>query len=199
MEHRGEMDLERGEILVRTLHAVSAMTGGADPYLAGHAARVADYAERLARDLGLSERDCLFLRIAAVFHDIGMLATPPYILRKPTVLAENEMEEVRIHPVKGAELFEIDPALAPIAEAIRHHHERFDGSGYPAGLAGDAIPLFSRILLVAETYEAMTHHRPYRRALSHDEAVRQLRDSAGSQLDPALSERFLGLLDRPTP
>jgi HD-GYP domain-containing protein (c-di-GMP phosphodiesterase class II) len=128
-----------------------------------------------------------------------MLATPPYILRKPTALAENEMEEVRIHPVKGAELFEIDPRLAPIAEAIRHHHERFDGSGYPAGLAGDAIPLFSRILLVTETYEAMTHHRPYRRALSHDDAVRQLRESAGSQLDPALSERFLGLLDGPVP
>jgi HD-GYP domain-containing protein (c-di-GMP phosphodiesterase class II) len=163
--------------------------------MAGHAARVAEYADRLARDLGVPERTRLILGVAAAFHDVGTLATPPYILHKPSALAENEMEEVRVHPVKGAEVFAADPQLAPVAVAIRHHHERFDGTGYPDGLQGEAIPLLSRIILVAETYEAMTHHRPYRRALSHDDAVTRLRDSAGTQLDPALVERFIAGLD----
>src|SRR5215831_12954167 len=197
MEHSRKVDPESGDILFRAVQAVSAIAGGSDPYLAGHATRVAEYADQLADDLGLAEPDRLLLWVAAVFHDIGMLATPPYILRKPTTLAESEMEEVRVHPLKGAELFEGDPRLAPVAEAIRHHHERFDGSGYPTGLAGEAIPLSSRIILVAETYEAMTHDRAYRRAGSHAEAVRELRESAGTQLDPMLVERFLALIDPP--
>ena len=130
----------------------------------------------------------------STFHDVGYLSTPEYILRKPSVLAEDEMEEVRVHPVRGAEVFGTQPALAEIARAVRHHHERFDGSGYPEGLRGDEIPLFSRIILVAETYEAMTHHRPYRRALSTDEATRRLRESAGSQLDPEIVKHFLAIL-----
>jgi HD-GYP domain-containing protein (c-di-GMP phosphodiesterase class II) len=134
------------------------------------------------------------LFVAAAFHDVGYLSTPEYILRKPSVLAEDEMEEVRVHPVRGAEIFGAHPALAEIARAVRHHHERFDGSGYPEGLRGDEIPLFSRIILVAETYEAMTHHRPYRRALSAEEATRRLQESAGSQLDPELVKHFLAIL-----
>ena len=136
----------------------------------------------------------LALFVAASFHDVGYLSTPEYILRKPSVLAEDEMEEVRVHPVRGAEVFGSQPALAEIARAVRHHHERFDGSGYPEGLRGDEIPLFSRIILVAETYEAMTHHRPYRRALSPEEATRRLRESAGSQLDPEIVKHFLAIL-----
>jgi polar amino acid transport system substrate-binding protein len=108
------------------------------------------------------------------------------------------MEEVRVHPVRGAEVFGAEPALAEIARAVRHHHERFDGSGYPEGLRGDEIPLFSRIILVAETYEAMTHHRPYRRALSAEEATRRLQEGAGSQLDPEIVKHFLAILGTET-
>jgi polar amino acid transport system substrate-binding protein len=95
-------------------------------------------------------------------------------------------------------VFGAGPALAEIARAVRHHHEQFDGSGYPEGLRGDEIPLFSRITLVAETYEAMTHHRPYRRALSAEEATRRLQESAGSQLDSEIVKHFLAILGTET-
>jgi putative nucleotidyltransferase with HDIG domain len=162
--------------------------------MAGHSSRVASYCERIAESMGLAPRDRLLLFVAASFHDVGYLSTPEYILRKPSVLAEDEMEEVRIHPVRGAEIFAKEPSLAEITRAVRHHHERYDGSGYPEGLRGDEIPLFSRIILVAETYEAMTHHRPYRRALAPEEATRRLQEGAGSQLDPEIVKHFLAIV-----
>src|SRR5262245_11024855 len=164
--------------------------------MVGHSSRVARYCERIAESLGLPPRDRLLLFVSASFHDVGYLSTPEYILRKPSVLAEDEMEEVRIHPVRGAEVFAIEPSLGEIARAVRHHHERYDGSGYPEGLRAEEIPLFSRIILVAETYEAMTHHRPYRRALSQEEAARRLQESAGSQLDPEIVKHFLAILGK---
>jgi HD-GYP domain-containing protein (c-di-GMP phosphodiesterase class II) len=191
---QGDLDRESEQLLFHVVRAVADATHASDPYMAGHSSRVAAYCERIADPLGLGPRDRLMLFVAAAFHDVGYLSTPEYILRKPSVLAEDEMEEVRIHPVRGAEVFGSQPALAEIARAVRHHHERFDGSGYPEGLRGDEIPLFSRIILVAETYEAMTHHRPYRRALSAEEATRRLQESAGSQLDPEIVKHFLAIL-----
>jgi putative nucleotidyltransferase with HDIG domain len=192
--HRGDADRDSEQMLLQVLRAVADATHAGDAYMAGHSSRVTSYCERMADSLGLSPRDRLLLTVAAAFHDVGYLATPGYVLRKPSVLAENEMEEVRIHPVRGAEVFAREPALAEIARAIRHHHERFDGTGYPDGLRGEDIPLFSRIILVAETYEAMTHHRPYRRALPAGEAMRRLEESGGSQLDPRLVKDFLEIL-----
>jgi HD-GYP domain-containing protein (c-di-GMP phosphodiesterase class II) len=190
----GPVDAVQGRLLLHALQAVAQATNGPDPYMAGHSQRVAEYCDRLANAIGLSAPERFLLSIAAWFHDIGTLATPAYILRKPSVLAEDEMEEIRIHPVRGAEIFGRSPDLAAVALAIRHHHERVDGSGYPDGLCGEAIPLFSRMILVAETYEAMTHNRPYRRALSPAEAVRRLREGAGTQFDPGLVERFVALV-----
>ncbi len=106
------------------------------------------------------------------------------------------MEEVRIHPIKGAQVFAGTAQLTEIGRAIRHHHERFDGTGYPDGLRGEAIPLFSRIILVAETYEAMTHDRPYRRALPHDEAMRRIEASAGTQLDPTIVAHLVAVMGK---
>jgi HD-GYP domain-containing protein (c-di-GMP phosphodiesterase class II) len=190
----GELDRESEQLLFHVVRALADATHAGDPYMAGHSSRVAAYGEKIANSLGLSPRERLMLFVAASFHDIGYLSTPEYILRKPSVLAEDEMEEVRIHPLRGAEMFGTEPALAEIARAVRHHHERFDGSGYPEGLRGEEIPLFSRIILVAETYEAMTHHRPYRRALSAEEATRRLQESAGSQLDPEIVKHVLAIL-----
>lgn len=190
----GDLGPAEEQLLLRTIRAVAAVVNGTDPYMTGHSARVAAYCDQMARALGLPEQDRLLLSLAASFHDIGNLATPAYILRKPSVLAEDEMEEVRVHPVRGWQVFSAEPELGAIALAIRHHHERFDGSGYPDGLHGEAIPLFSRIILVAETYEAMTHNRPYRRAMPHDEAVRRMQESAGTQLDPEILKRFLALV-----
>jgi len=192
----GDLDRESEQLLFHVVRAVSDATHAGDPYMTGHSSRVAAYCDKIAEAMELQSRDRLMLFIAAAFHDVGYLSTPEYILRKPSVLAEDEMEEVRVHPVRGAEVFSAQPSLSEIARAVRHHHERYDGSGYPEGLRGDEIPLFSRIILVAETYEAMTHHRPYRRALSTDEATRRLREGAGSQLDPEIVKQFLAILGR---
>jgi putative nucleotidyltransferase with HDIG domain len=194
VSQRGDLDRDSERLLLQVIRAVADGTHAGDPYMAGHSTRVAGYCEQIADSLGLPEGERLLLSLAAAFHDIGYLATPEYILRKPSKLAEDEMEEVRVHPVRGAEIFAADPALAEIARAIRHHHERFDGSGYPDRLRGDEIPLFSRIILVAETYEAMIHNRPYRRALPPAEAARRLHASAGSQLDPEIVKHFLAVL-----
>jgi len=191
---RGDLDRESEQLLLHVVRAVADATHAGDPYMSGHSSRVAAHCEQIADSLGLGERDRLLLALAAAFHDVGYLSTPTYILRKPSVLAEDEMEEVRVHPVRGAALFAGDPILAEVARAIRHHHERFDGSGYPDGLRAEAIPLFSRIILVAETYDAMTHHRPYRRALPPEEALRRMQESAGSQLDPELVKHFLAIV-----
>ena len=194
MTHQGDLDRESEQILFHVVRALADATHSADPYMAGHSSRVAAYCERIADSLNLPARERLMLFVAASFHDVGYLSTPEYILRKPSVLAEDEMEEVRVHPVRGAEVFAGVAALGEIARAVRHHHERYDGSGYPDGLRADEIPLFSRIILVAETYEAMTHHRPYRRALSSEEATRRLQEGAGSQLDPEIVKHFLAIL-----
>jgi HD-GYP domain-containing protein (c-di-GMP phosphodiesterase class II) len=183
-----------GDVLLHALRAVASATNGPDPYMIGHSRRVAEYCERMARSMGLSEGDRLMLTLAAWFHDIGNLSTPTYILKKPSALAEDEMEEVRVHPIRGSNVFATEPDLAELARAIRHHHERFDGTGYPEGLQGEAIPLFSRIILVAETYEAMTHNRPYRHALPHAEAIRRIREGAGTQLDPGVVKHFLAVV-----
>ena len=194
MAQLGDLDRESEQLLFHVVRALADATHASDPYMTGHSSRVAAYSERIADSMGLPPRERLMLFVAASFHDIGYLSTPEYILRKPSVLAEDEMEEVRVHPVRGAQVFGGQPALAEIARAVRHHHERFDGSGYPEGLRGDEIPLFSRIILVAETYEAMIHHRPYRRALSSEEATRRLQESAGSQLDPEIVKHFMAIL-----
>ena len=196
MPQRGDLDRESEQVLFHVVRALADATHAGDPYMSGHSSRVAAYCEKIGESLGLSPRDRLLLFVSAAFHDVGYLSTPEYILRKPSVLAEDEMEEVRIHPIRGAEVFAIEPSLAEIARAVRHHHERFDGSGYPEGLRGDEIPLFSRIILVAETFEAMTHHRPYRRALPPEEAMRRLQASAGSQLDPEIVKHFLAIVGK---
>lgn len=157
---------------------------------------MAEYCECVAAVLQLSDDQRYFLSLSAWLHDLGILSTPRYILRKPSALLHEEMEEVRVHPIKGAEMFAVEAGLAEVANAIRNHHERFDGTGYPDGLAGEAIPLFSRIILVGDAYEAMTHDRAYRRAVSHSEALDRLREGAGTQFDPAIVESFVAAIEQ---
>lgn len=193
MAHRGDLDRESEQLLLHVVRAVADATHASDPYMAGHSSRVAAYCERIAESLGLPARERLVLFVAAAFHDVGYLSTPEYILRKPSVLAEDEMEEVRVHPVRGAEVFGAEPALAEIARAVRHHHERFDGSGYPEGLAGEEIPSTARILAIADTLEAMTVARPYRAALTYDDVVEEVSRRNAAKFDPVLVRAFLAV------
>ena len=149
-----------------------------------HSTIVARYAAGIAERLGWSGADLAHLRIAAMLHDIGKVVLPDRILQKPDTLDAREYEEVKRHPEEGAELINRVEGMGNIAEWVRHSHEHFDGSGYPDGLKGDAIPLASRILLVADAYDAMTSDRPYRSAQSHAQALTEVRLHAGRQFDP---------------
>jgi diguanylate cyclase (GGDEF)-like protein/putative nucleotidyltransferase with HDIG domain len=155
-----------------------------------HSSRVAEYAAGIAEELGWSGTDLEHLRIAAMLHDVGKVPVPDRILRKPGPLNEEEYEEVKRHPATGAEMISRVDGVAVIAPWIRHSHENFDGSGYPDGLGGEAIPLASRILLVADAFDAMTSDRPYRAALSLEAALDQLRRNAGRQFDQRCVEAF---------
>jgi putative nucleotidyltransferase with HDIG domain len=176
----------RGQLLRQLPDALE----GQDVYLDGHSRRVARHAAMIARGLGLGSEEVARIRAAAAVHDIGKLLTPKAILNKPGRLTGAEFEVIKRHPVDGAEMVAAlgDPELTGI---VRHHHERLDGAGYPAGLAGDEIPVGARIIAVADTFDAITSARPYRAASAHQKAIDILRREAGTQLDPDAVRSFL--------
>jgi HD-GYP domain-containing protein (c-di-GMP phosphodiesterase class II) len=147
--------------------------------------------------MGLPRHEVERIRIAALLRDIGKVALPRSILEKPVALTETEFRIVAQHPRIGQLILEQSSVLSEAATIVLHHHERFGGHGYPYGLRGDQIPLGARIVAIAEAYDAMTHDRPYRAALTHDEAIRELRRMAGSHFDPALVGIFCELHAEP--
>ena len=140
----------------------------------------------MAKRLGLSDAEISQVRDGAMLHDVGKVAIPNEILNKPGPLDEAEWKIMREHPVIGEQILLRTPELAAIAPLVRHEHERFDGSGYPDGLAGEAIPIGSRIILACDAYNAMITARPYRASREHEEAVAELRRAAGTQFDPVV-------------
>ena len=169
-----------------------------DLYTQGHCERVADYACALARDAGLDPQLLLWFRMGALLHDVGKLVVPPEVLNKTGPLTAEELVVVRQHPEAGVHLLADIDFPWDIRPMVRHHHERWDGTGYPDGIAGDAIPLAARILCVADVYDALTTTRSYRPAFSREVALRIMTDESGTTLDPALFGRFVHLLDRMT-
>jgi len=161
-----------------------------DPYSSGHAARVTAIAEVIAARLGWDEEQIDVLRIGAALHDIGKLAVPDTVLRKPGPLDETELDHVRAHPQEGARMLELVGTLRAAVPCVLHHHERWDGRGYPAGSAGTEIPVEARVLAVADAFDAMTSDRPYRRALTQGKAISELERCAGTQFDPEVVAVF---------
>lgn len=176
--------------------AITNLLGVHDCYTAQHSARVADYALAISRDLGRTPEQHHRLHIAAHLHDIGKLSVPSDVINKPGRLSPTEFTRMREHAECGAAILEKVPALRAIVPVVRHHHERYDGRGYPAGLCGDRIPLEARIIGIADAYDAMTSSRPYRTALDHASAQRELVAHSGTQFDPALTTLFLKLLQK---
>ena len=164
-----------------------------------HVERVQYYAAALARRLELSEMDRQAVEIAALLHDIGKLAVPEHILSKPGPLTPDERKKMQMHAQIGAEIVSAVPFPCPVAPLVHSHHERWDGTGYPAGLRGEQIPLGARILAVVDSFDALTSDRPYRAAVTADEAVRILERGAGRAFDPAIVARFTELLPVLTP
>jgi putative two-component system response regulator len=167
-------------------------------YFAGHSHRVAAYAVRLARKDLLHPFWLEEVRLAGLLHDIGKIAVRESIILKPGLLTVEELEMVKAHPAAGEKLCGVLSELNPVLAFVRHHHERFDGGGYPDELAGNEIPLGARIIAVANGYDAITSERPYRRAFTPGEAMAILRENAGSQWDPQLVELFCQMVETGT-
>jgi putative nucleotidyltransferase with HDIG domain len=161
-----------------------------DAMTARHSAAVARYSREVARMLGLDEREQDLIHTAALLHDIGKFILPDSVLFANRKLTDQEWELIKLHPEQGAKLVERIEGYGPIAEIVLHHHERFSGGGYPAGIAGQTIPLGSRIISAADTYDVMTSRDSYRRPVSSEAALQELRRVAGSQLDPHVVETF---------
>jgi putative nucleotidyltransferase with HDIG domain len=156
----------------------------------GHSRRVSQTARLIAAALDLSEQERQTLKTAAMLHDIGKIGITDLVLGKQGPLSAEEQAVIRSHPQKGCEILGPLRELAPVLPAIRHHHERFDGGGYPDGLAGEQIPFLARIIAVADTYDAITSTRPYRAGAAHEHAMKELLHCAGTQFDPRIVEVF---------
>jgi HD-GYP domain-containing protein (c-di-GMP phosphodiesterase class II) len=167
-----------------------------DPYTVGHSARVTQYAVAIAESMDLPLEEVEELRLAGILHDLGKIGVPDSILNKPGRLSDEEYSAIKMHPVLSMRIIEPLPHLGNIIPIIYHHHERYDGNGYMDGKSGNGIPLGARIIAVADSYEAMTSDRPYRKALSREEAVAEIARCSGTQFDPEVVKHFLALLDQ---
>lgn len=208
--HLGQTHVDRGEIATRAappgveyngsltsmLRALALAASTRDDETHEHSKRVAELAHRLASSLGMPPSEVAAVYWAAIVHDIGKVVVPRSILKKPGTLVGSEFEVVKNHSQAGADILRsVHPDLRDIALLVLHHHERWDGTGYPTASSGLAIPLGARIIAVADTFEALTSDRPYRKALSQDEAIDVIRAGASTQFDPDVTQLFLRLMN----
>ena len=182
------------DIFLRATLALANAVDAKDPYTRGHSERVVQYSEQVARAMGLTERDVEITRMSAVLHDIGKIAIPDDILRKPGRLTGPEYEVIKSHPARGEAIVMPMAELGPLLAGIRRHHERYGGGGYPDGIAGEEIPLYARVICVADAYDAMTSARLYRPARSRKEALEEVRRCSGEQFDPEMASCLVGAL-----
>jgi putative nucleotidyltransferase with HDIG domain len=178
----------------QTIRGLASAIDKMDRYTAGHSARVAAYAQILAIKLGLSDADIEIVRQSALMHDIGKIGCVMN-LNKPGRLSQQEYEIFKQHPEHGRDILQPIEFLHPLIPGVHLHHERWDGLGYPLGLRGNDVPLIARIIAVADTYDAMTSDRAYRKALHHDIAISEIHRCGGTQFDPELAHGFLQSLD----
>ncbi len=183
------------QVLFEAIKALASAVDAKDPYTARHSMRVTRLSLILADTIGLSEDEKHALELAAWMHDVGKIGVPDQLLIKPAALSPDEYAIMKLHPVRGAAIVGQIEELAQVADVIRHHHERLDGRGYPDGLRGEAIPIAAQIILIADSYEAMTADRSYRANLGRSRALQELRDQAGKQFDPELVEAFISKIE----
>ena len=191
-----ELYTKMRKIYLETMRALAAAIDAKDPYTKGHSERVTEMAIALAQELNLPEQQIEDLEYAALLHDIGKIGIDERILGKNGGLTSEEWEKIREHTLIGAKIIEPVKFLKNSYQAIYYHHERYDGSGYPAGKKGEEIPLFARIIAVADAYDAMNSDRPYRKKLSEDEIIQELREQAGGQFDPEVAQALISILKK---
>ncbi|MBL7132838.1 MAG: HD-GYP domain-containing protein [Phycisphaerae bacterium] len=182
------------EVLWRIVKFVEAR----DKYWRGHSENVGRLSEQIARRMGVNQRKCALLKLAGQLHDIGMIAVPERLLRSHAIFSADDYRSVKPHSEVSYEVLKPLELLADVLPAIRHHHERMNGTGYPDGLAGDSISLSARILMVADAYDAMTHDRPHRAAMTPLQAMRELRRCTPAGYDPACVAALAEVVNLPT-
>ncbi len=186
---------QMAELHLKTIEALAIAIDAKDEVTAEHVQRVQIYATGLARLFGLSEPEIEALKAGALLHDVGKLAVPDHILNKPGVLTPAEFEKMKVHTIVGAEILERVGFPYPVVPVVRHHHERWDGRGYPDKLRGDEIPMTARILTLSDCFDAVREDRNYRKAMTRDEAIAMLNEGSGTVFDPNVVRTFLDHLD----
>lgn len=187
-------------LFVNSIRTIANAIDAKDPCTSGHCQRVAEYSLMLGRGMHCSADDLADLEYAALLHDVGKIGVSDSVLKKDGPLTDEEYEEMKTHPKRGAQILgEIQEFRGRITDGARYHHERYDGRGYCEGLAGEAIPLFGRIIAIADAFDAMTQNRPYRLRMPQDKAVAELRRNVGTQFDPQLVLLFISLVEECPP
>lgn len=182
--------------LITSLKTILSAISAKDRYTLGHSERVMEYVISLGKEMNLNDDDLKILKIAALVHDIGKIEIPQYILNKRERLTDEEFSMLKKHPIYSAEIIEPLSKLSKLDRIVKHHHERFDGHGYPDGIKGEDILLEARILTVADSFDAMLSNRPYRDPLSLEQAIHELKNNSGSQFDSNIINAFLQILGR---
>ncbi len=184
----------KAEILLKALKALMRALDAKDPYTYGHSQRVVKLSMLIAQELNLDAHQKYTLQLAAFLHDIGKIGMPDSILKKADGLEDFEIRKAKDHPVIGSRILGEIEELAEVASIVRHHHERYDGKGYPDGLQGEAIPLFSRLLSIIDAYEALVSDRVYRKGMDKEKALLEIEKNAGTQFDPNLTRVFVRVM-----
>jgi putative nucleotidyltransferase with HDIG domain len=191
-----ELYTKMRKVYLDTIRALAAAIDAKDPYTKGHSERVAEMSLALAQELNLSDKDIENIEYTALLHDIGKIGVADNILGKKSSLTDKEFDKIKEHTVIGAKIIEPVDFLKNSYEAIYHHHEKYNGKGYPDGLKSEDIPLSSRIIAVADAYDAMGSDRPYRKKLNKDKILNELKDQAGKQFDPEVVKALISVLGR---
>jgi len=197
---RKELYTKMRKVYLDTIRALAAAIDAKDPYTKGHSERVAETSVALAQELNLSDKDIENIEYTALLHDIGKIGIADNILGKNSSLTNKEYDKIKEHTIMGANIIEPVDFLKNSYKAIYHHHERYNGDGYPDGLKSEDIPLSARIIAVADAYDAMNsdrpYDRPYRKKLDMDKILKELKDQSGKQFDPEVVKALISVLDR---
>lgn len=179
------------ELFYKTIKSIASALDAKDPYTHGHSMRVTLYSIILAKELNTPEDQLELIETAGLLHDIGKIAIPESILCKAGKLTDDEFKIMKTHPINSEKLISSIKKLHDICPGVKYHHEKWNGKGYPEGLAGENIPFAARVIAIADTYDAMTSTRSYRKALSHEIAIEEIEKCAGTQFDPNLAKKFI--------
>ena len=191
-----ELYTKMRKVYLDTIRALAAAIDAKDPYTKGHSERVAEMSLALAQELNLSDRDIENIEYTALLHDIGKIGIADNILGKESKLTNKEFDKIKEHTIMGAKIIEPVDFLKNSYKAIYHHHERYNGKGYPDGIESEEIPILARIIAVADAYDAMSSDRPYRKKLNKDKILKELKDQSGKQFDPEVVKALILILDR---